>query len=280
MSLAVETPRLWTPRRRTDKRICAPPVQTSVTGLAGFQRPDPFPLWPMYYPNLWQWCYGAAGIVSSGGIASRWEDQSAIQNTTIGNNSYTQTTAGLTVTTASGFPALGSAGGTKWLQTANSTSPTYSTFKNHSLFVVVQPTAGTQTAFGRILEQNFNNSFYLGLDTTHTKYQYIVADASLGTCTGGTVVVGTPVILTAIYSSTTTTGTLQINGTTVNSNTFSAPSLTSTDNVNLLTNASSGGTNGLLGDVLEVMIYTDAKAGAALTQLNRYLGKKYNITVP
>jgi hypothetical protein len=272
----VETPRLWTPRRRTDKRICAPPPPPPYGFGVGLQRPDPAPLWPMYYPNLWQWCAGDAGIVSSGGVASEWQDRSTAKN------GYNQTSAGLTVVTSGGFPGLESAAGTRYLQTANATAPTYKTFKNHTLFAVVKPTSppASQIAYGRILDNDYVNSFYLGLNSAGTEYQYIVNDSGIGTCEGGTVTSGTMVILTAIYNSTTTTGTLQVNGMTVNSETFTAPSLSSTANVEVLTYSGTAGTNGFLGIVFEVMIYTDAKTGSALTQLNRYLGYKYNISVP
>ncbi len=45
--------------------------------------------------------------------------------------------------------------------------------------------------YTRILETDFAKGVYLGLDSSMTKYQFIVNNASVGTCSGGTVSTGT-----------------------------------------------------------------------------------------
>ncbi len=69
--------------------------------------------------------------------------------------------------------------------------------------------------YTRIIESDYAKGFYLGLDSTMTKYQLIVNDSAIGSCNGGTVSTGTWPneawqMVTGVYNG--TSGYLYVNG--------------------------------------------------------------------
>jgi hypothetical protein len=91
---------------------------------------------------------------------------------------------------------------------------------NFTVAVWVKPN-GAQVNFGRILETNFGTSFYLGMNSNATSYQWMVNNVFI---TGGTVSSGTWTHVVGTLNGTTFTE--YINGLQVNTNTSLSPGST------------------------------------------------------
>jgi hypothetical protein len=85
-------------------------------------------------------------------------------------------------------------------------------------------------------------------------------------------------LFTATLNGTTTgTGILQIDGTTVATGTFTNPTSAGASPVYIFNYQAGAIMSGIVGDVY---ITTDCKTGSDLLNINRYFGYKYSISVP
>jgi hypothetical protein len=133
-----------------------------------------------------------------------------------------------------------------------------------------------------VYDDDSNNSFALALNLTNTAWKFAmnVSSPPYGTCEGGVPAIGTAQLLTATFNGTTHTATLQVNGVTVSTDTsMPAPTLSSSSPIALggRPSVTVDGVPGLYG---ESAIFTDAKTGSPLLNLNRYWGSLYGIVVP
>lgn len=135
------------------------------------------------------------------------------------------------------------------------------------------PTGG----YTRILENDYQKGFYLGLDTTMTKFQFIVdagstgSSASLGTCYGGSVTTGswttsTWQMVTGVYNG--TNAYLYVNGSQVAGPcTFTSPGTTSLPvkiGYCYVASYCSAATGGWDGQLTDIRIYGRALSAAEI----------------
>jgi Concanavalin A-like lectin/glucanases superfamily len=221
------------------------------------------------------WLRADLGVTfSSSGTVSAWEDWSnnghgASQTTGADQPTYSSTAI-------NGFPALNGNGTSQCMNTN-----AFVIGSSATLFAVVQSTPATQPAYTRILDHQYNASYYLGTDSTGGEYKLIVDDGTspYGTAQGGTIAANTNAIVSGTFSA--PTGTLYVNGTSIASDSTDFGTPTSPSNqlwiMQCYANSFAEYWSGYLA---EVVIYGRALAAAELTRVHRYLGARYSITVP
>jgi len=216
------------------------------------------------------WLRADIGVVlSSGTSISTWADQSGQ-----GNNATSAAAQPTYSTNAmNGLPAIKGNGSTQYMTTAAFTIGASTT-----IFAAVQPSAAPQSAYTRILEQQNSSTYYLGVDTNGTKYKLIVNDntSPYGVAQGGTVTSTANTIVTGTYAS--PAGTVYVNGVSVGSDSFTAPTPASqTLYIMESFNASNAYWNGYLA---EAIIFNRGLSASELMRVHRYLGARYGVVVP
>ncbi len=131
------------------------------------------------------WLRGDLGVTlnaANGNAVSAWADQSGSGNSASQGTAANQPT--LVANAINGLPAITGNGSSQYLVTSAFTAQSTGT-----LFAVVQSAVSTQLAYIRILEQQFNTTYYLGVNSTGTKYKLIVNNglSPYGTAEAGTV---------------------------------------------------------------------------------------------
>jgi hypothetical protein len=248
---------------------------------------NPYPA-PSTYANCYLWLPGGdANYTSSGSpdyTVSSWADQSGNgHNANATQLDYpVQGHPTSLLPLVNGVDPLAFASGDT-IQTT--VTPAFSAFASCSVFAVVLPMDtggfGGEEMYSRILEHSYSTSFYLGVNSAATGYQFIVNDSGIGTVEDTNLVYGTPCIVAGVYSLSTTTGTLYFNGSSTASGSFTAPSSGTTSAITVgRPSPFTGGAGQWSGGVLDIAVFTDAKSGSSLTNLFRYWGYEYGITVP
>ena len=212
------------------------------------------------------WLRADLGVTFTGTAASAWADQSGTAHDASQATGANQPT--FSATAMNGFPAIVGDGATRYMKTAAFTIGSAAT-----LIAAVQP-AGTMTSYARILEQQYNATYFLGLDTTQAHYKLIVdnAVAPYGAAHGGTVTNGANAIVTGVYSS--PTGTLYVNGSAVGSDSFTAPGASSLPLWIMQAFSGNALWNGYLA---EAIVFNRALTSAELARVHRYLGNRYGV---
>ena len=161
------------------------------------------------------------------GLIGYWnfdEGSGTVAHDTSGSG-YNGTVYGATWTTGEINGALSFNGGAAYVVT-----PSIALSSTFSVSSWVNPTVTTQIGYGRILETQYNVGLYLGVNSSGTKYKFIVNSGSgstggcglgYGCAEGGTVTSGWHLV-TATYDG--TTATLYVDGTVVAIDAFTAPS--------------------------------------------------------
>jgi hypothetical protein len=232
---------------------------------------------PTQLPGCELWLRADMGITFGNAptntLVSGWADQSGNNNNASQVNSGNQPTY---VTNAmNGAPALSGSGMAEWMETS-----AFTLGANATLFVATQPSTSTQVTYARIIEQQYSATYFLGCDTTGTHYKLIVCNNSqpYGAAQGGTVTASTNTIVSGMYSSTTGTGGVYVNGLLVGSDTFTAPSPTSLPL--MIMQAFGTGGSFWAGLFAETVIYNRALSTSEMTRVHRYLGARYGVAVP
>ena len=199
-----------------------------------------------------------------------WKDQSgngndASQGTTANQPTYVPSAI-------NALPAIQGDGAARFMTTAAFTIGSAAT-----LCAVVEP-LGSMNGYTRILEQQYNTTYYLGTDSSQTKYKLIVNNGTspYGVAQGGTVTTNAPAIVTGVYGS--PTGSLYINGALVAADSFTAP--TPASQVLYIMQAYNGFAEYWNGYLAEAIVYNRALSTAELTRVHRYLGRRYGVVVP
>ena len=254
---------------------CAPPPPPPL-GLARSIWSSGYPT-PNSYPNSWQWLRPTI-VNTSGGDVTKIPNQGgagSLADAVVIASGVTVTGGTINGRTALSIPA----GQDQGCATVGGGIP-YTTFFNCTLFAVVQPSA--LGSFWGVYDDDSNNSFALATNATGAAWKFAmnVSSPPYGLCEGGVPAIGTAQLLTAIFVGSTHTATLQVNGVTVSTDTsMPAPTLVSSAPV-ALGGRPSVSVDGLPGLYWESAIFTDAKAGSDLLNLNRYFGSACGIPVP
>lgn len=154
-----------------------------------------------------------------------------------------------------GFGKLGknivSTANTNYGSTGNIT-----TGSKYSLNIWVTPTVTPQAGYARWIETSYVSGFYLGADTTGTKYEVIVNNSGLGSLTSiNNFVVGELAMLTVTVDSTILT--LYVNG--VKQGSITCPDLgTLTAPMYVMTYFGGVGTFGMVGSISNITIFNRA----------------------
>jgi hypothetical protein len=219
------------------------------------------------------WLRGDLGITFNGSAVSGWADQSGN-----GNNASQGTPAQqpqYSATAMNGFPAIHSDGAAGYMSTSSFTLGSDAT-----LIVATQASSTTQGNAHRLLETGYDTAYFLGggATTPTTIYKLIVNNsvAPYGLAEGGTIATSNQIV-TGVYNSSTTFGTLYVNGAQVGQDVFTAPASVSKP-MFILTDAFGFGGywNGYIG---EVLVYNRALTSAELRRIHKYLGNRYGISV-
>jgi large repetitive protein len=161
------------------------------------------------------------------GLIGYWnfdEGSGTVAHDTSGSG-YNGTVNGAAWTTGQINGALSFNGGTAYVVT-----PNIGLGSSFSVSAWVNPAVTNQIGYARILETQYNSGLYLGVNSSGTKYKFIVNSGAgstsgcglpLGCAEGGTVTAGWRLV-TATYDG--TTATLYVDGTVVATDTFTAPS--------------------------------------------------------
>jgi hypothetical protein len=255
---------------------------------------------PLTFPQVWIWTTptisSSISIVS--GQVEGWNDQTSAQRNLGGDP---DTGAGGYIETGvfiNGIPAINMSGTSEGCMATAGINNGIFNFQNlqyFTVFCVFQPEISINPVdqYSRILDTEFTNGFTLCINATGTHYKLIVADGSspYGTVEAGTPTVGVPVLLTGIYNN--GNATLQINGVTGATGTFTNPSSNASIDLSVCQLSGSGGEGqpGYYGDICLCVgpsngssppnpQPTAALSGTTLLNANRFFGKKYNIVVP
>ncbi|HTC70881.1 MAG TPA: LamG-like jellyroll fold domain-containing protein [Acidothermaceae bacterium] len=200
-----------------------------------------------------------------------WQDQSGN-----GNNASQSGAAEppYFIAKMNGMPALQGDGATYSMATS-----TFTLGASASLFAAVQATAATQGLYSRLLEHLYSSTYYLGVDSTGTKYKLIVNNGTspYGAAQGGTVATANQIV-SGVYSS--PTGTVYVNGQSAGSDSFTAPSPPLNHIMSIMKDV-----NPMFGDYWkgyfgEAIVYNRALTSGELIQVHRYLGARYGVSVP
>lgn len=207
----------------------------------------------------------------AGNAVTGWADQSgnardATQTATGSEPPYVQGAV-------NGLPALKGDGSSKFM-----TTPSFSIGASTSIFTVVQPLTTTQSGYARIVEQDNNTTYYLGVTLGGTAYKLIVADGTspYGAAETGTVQLA-PSIVSATYDVSSGVGTIYENGASAVPYAFgTTPSGSQPLYLLRYQAASAEFWNGYLA---EVIVYSRALTPNELLRVHRYLGGRYGIAV-
>jgi hypothetical protein len=239
---------------------------------------------PTTFPYVWIWTTPTIGLTTSGSNVTAWNDLSGNGHNFTAFSSSPHVTTGVTI---NGAPALDFSG-------VNAFATTTASFQDSNLqyftcFSVVEP-QGTIGDYVCVFNgTNFEDGFYLGTNVNGTEWKLILAQGisptpPYGTCNGGTPTSGTPVLLTVICNNGACT--LQVNGTTVATETFSLSFLGGGDCFPVLGNSQSGN-NGLIGYYGDQCLCVGngdnnpqpsaAMSGTQLANANLYFMNKYGL---
>ena len=219
--------------------------------------------------------------VPTQGLIGYWnfdENSGTLAHDTSGNG-YNGTVTGATWTTGKINSALSFNGSTTGVVTLN-----IAISNSYSISTWVNPAVTTQGAYVRIAETQYNAGFYLGTNSSGTKYKFIVNNgsgatgscgAAYGCAEGGTITSGWHLI-TATYDG--TTARLYVDTSQVAMETFNAPA---TSNLPLYIGRYYGG-NGLgwNGSIDEVRLYNRALTTADISGIYNYVGAPPDTTPP
>lgn len=133
---------------------------------------------------------------------------------------------------------------------------------SYSVASLVIPSIAPQSSFIRITETLYSAYYYLGLDSAGTAYEFVAANGSLGTCTGGTVTVGSPTSVVGTYNN--LVETLYVDGVQVGTGPGLAPM---TPEPVTLGTGSSLGALGFTGAILFVAIWNRALSPGSIALL-------------
>lgn len=229
------------------------------------------------------WLRGDMGVTFSGTSVSQWNDQSGN-----GNNASQVTAASqptFSQTAMNNLPAIQGGGvGTPLFMT----TPAFTIGSDATILVAAQPSASPQTGFARLVEQRNDTAYYLGVNSAGAYYKFIAADntSPFGTAEGsaalgGAVTNTANTIIGATYRSSTTTGTLYMNGNFVaaDSTHFASPGSTPIA-LTIMQRYVTPPSQPWLGFIGEIVVYNRALSAPELTRVHRYLGARYGIAVP
>jgi Concanavalin A-like lectin/glucanases superfamily len=137
----------------------------------------------------------------------------------------------------------------------------------------VNPAVTKQIGYGRILETQYNSGLYLGVNSSGTKYKFIVnggagstggCGLSYGCAEGGTVAAGWHLVTATFDGS---TATLYLDGTVVATDKFTAPSAT---NFPLYVGRYYAGGGGWSGVIDDVRLYNRALTAAEVASIESF----------
>lgn len=231
---------------------------------------------PTQVPGCVLWLRADMGITFANAptntLVSGWADQSGNGNNASQSTSGSQ--PGYATGVMNGAPALTGNGTSYWMQTSAFTLGASAT-----LFAAAQPSVSTQSAYARLIEHNAGETYYIGCDVTGTEYKLIVNDATspYGTAQGGTVTAGTNSIIAGAYAS--TTGTVFVNGSSVGSGSFTAPSPTSLQ-MAIMQDSANYASYFWDGNFAEAIVYNRRLSTNEMAKVHRYLGARYGVAVP
>ncbi len=207
------------------------------------------------------------------GLVGYWnfnEDTGSVAYDSSGN-SYNGTISGAAWVPGYIGSALSFNGTSSYVETVG--IPFTNTF---SVSAWVNAAVTTQTGYARIAETHYNNGLYLGLNSSGTKYKFIVNDAAgaSGTCGAafgcaeGGAIVGGWHLVTGTYNG--TTAILYVDGVQVATETFAAPASISLPlYIGRYYGGSGYGWNGIID---EVRLYSRALAASEVSALYSYTG--------
>lgn len=276
-------------REKSIRRVMAPPppplgIAKKMPTSFGYPNPTTF-------PYVWVWS-SPTTVMSSGGLVTEWPDLGPL-----GHNWAPDTSAPATGGTINGHPALVFSqtitGGASDSGLATSGTPAnlelnFASLQYFTVFSVIQPEEGLLT-FGRVWDLEYQSGFVLCLNSTATAWKLIVNDGTspYGTVEGGTPTLGVPTLLTGIFNN--GAATLQVNGTTVSTGTFTNPSSNSGTPAFLGEGGAARPQAGYYGDQCLCVGNgntppnpqpTAALSGTTLLNANRFFGAEYGISVP
>jgi hypothetical protein len=207
------------------------------------------------------------------GLTAYWnfdEDSGSVAHDS-SSNGYNGTVNGATWVAGKINYALNFNGTTTDVVTGN--IPLSNTF---SIAAWVNPSVTTEAQYARIAENEYNKGFYVGTDTSGTKYKFIVNDgsgstgscgASFGCAQGGTVTTGWHLVTGTFDGS---NGTLYVDNSLVASDTFTAPGNTTFPlYIGRYYQANS---NGWTGSLDEVRLYNRPLSGGEVSAIYNYTG--------
>jgi hypothetical protein len=221
------------------------------------------------------WLRADLGITPVGGPVSGWADQSGHNNNALPGSGATP---GYSTNGMNGLPAVVGDGSSSWLQTT-----AFTLGANATLFAAAQPTISPEApsaGYARLLEHQYNETYLLGTDSTGLQYKLIVNDGTppFGTAQGGTVTANANTLVTGLYSSTSGTGSVYVNGLLVGSGTFTAPTATSLQ-MAIMQAYNNSGAHYWTGFFAEAIVYNRALSAIELARVHRYLGGRYGVAM-
>ena len=142
-----------------------------------------------------------------------------------------------------------------------------------------QPAVSPQSTYARLIEQQFNVTYFLGCDSAGAEYKLIVDNSTspYGTAAGGAVTANANTIVAGVYSAATTTGGLYVNGVLVGTSTFTAPTASSLPLAIMQAYANQG--SFWHGYFAESIVYNRALSASEITRVNRYLAGRYGVVM-
>jgi hypothetical protein len=271
-------------REKSIRRVMAPPppplgIAKKMPTSFGYPNPTTF-------PEVWVWSTPSLGLASSGGLVTTWADQTGNGHTWQPfGTAPTSTTVTINGATAINFSSVD---GLATLTTPSTKQLNFESLQYFTCFAVIQP-EGSLVTYGRVWDVQYTTGFCLLTNSTAGAWKLIVADGTspYGTVEGGVPALGTPALLTGIFNN--GTATLQVNGTTVSTGTFTNPSTNSESNVAIGYGAGARPQSGYYGDQCLCVGTgnaapnpqpTAALSGTTLLNANRFFGAEYGISVP
>lgn len=223
------------------------------------------------------WLKSDAGISQSGGLVDIWADQSGNSNDATGSG-VTRPTFNATDANFNNLPSLtfpSTAASAFLLQVAdNDNLDNTSTF---TAFFVMRPTSNVPATNLAILSKrsaaNTNQSYFFDITSVH-RYRVTVATGSTANLAGANSTLNQNDILSFTMNSGTKTGYLDgtVNGTPPST----ANSMTNNTSNLFIGAFESGNTNGLEGQLVEIILYRSELNVAQRQIVENYLSAKYN----
>lgn len=227
---------------------------------------------PMDTSGCQLWLRGDLGVTFNGANVSAWADQSGNANNAAQGDPAAQ--PGWSATAMNGFPAITGDGTAKFMTTSSMTFGSDAT-----LITAVRAASVPQTPGTRLVESRYDTSYYLGTDIpVGTVYKLVVNNPTppYGVAEGGVIATRNQIV-SGVYSSTTSLGTLYLDGAFAAQDTFTAPSSVSTPLYVMRAFSYAGSFwNGYLG---EVILYDRALDAAELLRVHKYLGNRYGVVI-